>query len=108
MIVAHIFPWFYFQLPLAPVGTSTLTFSGSVLEGTKDLGRTIPSLFRFGFQDDEEPKLNTGQTCHFLSFLSTFIAVAPRRQSTASQRPSIDFGVFVFVTKGESPPSITT
>jgi len=58
VIVAHIFPWFYFQLPLAPVRTSTLAFSGSVLEGTKDLDRTVPSLFRFGFQDDEEPELN--------------------------------------------------
>jgi len=45
---------------LAPVGTSTLAFGGSVLEGTKDLGRIVPSLFRFGFQDDEEPKLNVG------------------------------------------------
>jgi hypothetical protein len=38
---------------LAPIGTSTLAFGDSVLEGIKDLGRTIPSLFRFGFQDDE-------------------------------------------------------
>jgi hypothetical protein len=34
-----------------------LAFDDSVLEEAKDLGRTIPSLFRFGFQDDEEPEL---------------------------------------------------
>jgi hypothetical protein len=49
-----------FRLPLALVGTSTLAFCGSVLEGIKDLGQTVPSLFRFGFQDDEEPELNAG------------------------------------------------
>jgi len=48
------------DLPLAPVATSTLAFGGSALEGTKDLGRTVPSLFRFGFQDDE-PELNVGE-----------------------------------------------
>jgi len=50
---------------LASVGTSTLAFGSSVLEETKDLGRTIPSLFRFGFQDDEEPELNAGRACPF-------------------------------------------
>jgi hypothetical protein len=37
-----------------------IAFDGSVLEGTKDLGHTVPSLFRFGFQDDEDPELNAG------------------------------------------------
>jgi len=60
---------------LASVWTSTLAFGGSVLEGTKDLGRRVPSLFRFGFQDDEEPELNAGRACPFLSCLSTFVAM---------------------------------
>jgi hypothetical protein len=58
------------------IGTSILAFGGSTLKGTNDLGWTIPSLLRFGFQDDEEPELNIGQTCPFLlNCLSTFIAM---------------------------------
>ena len=30
----------------------------------------------------------------------------PRERSAASRRSSIDFGVFCFIVKGESPPSI--
>jgi hypothetical protein len=63
------------DLPLAPVGTSTLAFGGSVLEGTKDPSWTVPSFLRFSFQDDEEPELNAGQTCPFLSCLSTLVAM---------------------------------
>ena len=43
---------------MALVATSTVAFGASVLEGPKDLGLTVPSLFRFGFQDDDEPELN--------------------------------------------------
>jgi hypothetical protein len=32
------------------------------LEGTTDLGRTVPSLLRFGFYDDEEPELKPQET----------------------------------------------
>ena len=57
------------------VGISTLAFGGLVLEATKDLSQIIPSLFRFGFQDDEKPKLNVDLICPFLSCLSTFVAM---------------------------------
>jgi hypothetical protein len=67
--------------------TSTLAFGGSVLEGTKDLGRTVPSLFRFGFQDDEEPELKAGRVCPFRSCLSTFVA------NTIQERSNSDFDV---------------
>ena len=50
------------DLPLAPVGTSTWAFGGSVLEGTKDLGQTAPSLFKFGFQDDVNAQLSSFTT----------------------------------------------
>jgi len=40
---------------LASVGASTLAFGGSVIEGTKYLGWTVPSLFRFSFQMMKSP-----------------------------------------------------
>jgi hypothetical protein len=47
---------------LVPIRTSTLAFGGLALEGTTDLGRTVPSLLRFGFYDDEEPELKPQET----------------------------------------------
>jgi hypothetical protein len=57
-------------LPLKPVEALTLALGGPTLVGTKGFGQTTPFLLKFSFQDDEEPKLNVGQTCPFRFELS--------------------------------------
>jgi hypothetical protein len=48
------------DLPLKSIKALTLTLGGSTLVGTKGFGWATLSFLKFGFQDDEKLKLNTG------------------------------------------------